>query len=51
MFIYAAIYNRKRKPGQFSLRHLSLAHRANGSLLFAHLFTKKQKEIICLQPD
>jgi hypothetical protein len=40
--VYAAVTKGKRKPRRFSLIHLQFAHRANGSLLFVHLLTKKQ---------
>ncbi len=38
---------------RFSLTHLLFAHhaKANGSLSFVHLLTKKQKDVIRLQTD
>jgi hypothetical protein len=51
-YIYAAVSNRKRKPGDFSYSFcLPFAHRANGSLSFVRLFTKKQTEVIRLQTE
>ncbi len=53
-YIYISIYCRfkgKRKPRRFSLVHLLFAHRANGSLLFVRLLTKKQTEAVRLQTD
>ncbi len=43
--------NGKRKPRRFSLIRLQFARRANGSLSFTRLFTKKQTEVIRLQTD
>ncbi len=43
--------NGKREPRQFSLIRLPFAHRANGSLSFVCLLTKKQMEVIHLQTD
>ncbi len=39
------------KPKRFSLIRLPFAHRANGSLSFVSLFTKKQTEVICWQTN
>jgi hypothetical protein len=49
IYIYAVIPNGKLKPRRFSLILLPFAHRANGSLTFICLLTKKQTEVICLQ--
>jgi hypothetical protein len=38
-------------PGDFPLVRSPFAHRANGSLSFFRLFTKKQMEATRLQPD
>jgi hypothetical protein len=43
--------NGKRKPGQFSLNRLPVAHRANRSSSFVRFLTKKQTELIRLQTD
>jgi hypothetical protein len=43
--------NGKQKPRRFSVIRLLFAHRANGSLPFIHLLTKKQTEVIHLQTD
>jgi hypothetical protein len=53
LYIYAAFSNGKQKTEAQAifLNPLSFAHRANRSLLFARLFTKKQTEVICLQTD
>jgi hypothetical protein len=40
--------NGKWKPRQFFLIRLPFAHRANGSLSFVRLLTKKQKKVIRL---
>jgi hypothetical protein len=37
--------------GKFSVIHFPFAHRANESLSFARLLTKKQTEVIRLQTD
>jgi hypothetical protein len=34
-----------RNPGQFSLTHLLLAHRANGSLSFVCLMTRNKRKL------
>jgi hypothetical protein len=40
--------NGKWKPRQFFLIRLPFTHRANGSLSFVRLLTKKQKKVIRL---
>ncbi len=51
--IYALISNGngKRKSRRLSLIPLPFAHRANESLSFVRLLTKKQTEVIHLQTD
>jgi hypothetical protein len=41
----------KRCPGNFLYILFLLAHRANIKLMFVHLLTKKQAEVIRLQTD
>jgi hypothetical protein len=41
-YIYTAVLNGKRKLRRFSTIRLPFAHRANGSLSFVRLLTKKQ---------
>ncbi len=44
--------NGKQKPRQFFLIRLPFPYRSNGSLLFVHLLTKKETEVIRFQiPD
>jgi hypothetical protein len=43
--------NGKRKPRRFSLIPLQFAHRANRSLSFVRLLTKKPTEVSRLQTD
>jgi hypothetical protein len=38
--------NGKQKPWQFFLIRLPFPYRSNGSLLFVHLLTKKETEVI-----
>jgi hypothetical protein len=40
-----------KRPRRFFLIRLPFAHRANGSLSFVRLLTKKQKEVIRLLTD
>jgi hypothetical protein len=42
---YFQMENRKWKPREFSFIRLPFAHRANGSLLFVRLLTKKQQKL------
>jgi hypothetical protein len=52
IYIHIYIYFRlKRRPRRFFLIRLPFAHRANGSLLFVRLLTKKPTEVIRLQTD
>ncbi len=48
---YMETSNGKGKPRKFSLILLPFSHRANGSLSFVSLLTKKQTEVIRLQTD
>ncbi len=52
-YMYAAVSNKngKRKPSRFPLICLLFAHRANGSLSFVRLLTKKETELIRLLMD
>ncbi len=43
--------NGKRKPWQFFLIRLPLAHHARVSLLLIHMLTNKRKEVIPLQTE
>jgi hypothetical protein len=43
--------NRQRKPRRFTLIRLLFVHRANRSLSFVRLLTKKKIEVIRLQTD
>ncbi len=48
---YAAISNGKWKPRLVPLILIPFADRANGSLSFVCVITKKQTEVFCLQTD
>jgi hypothetical protein len=51
IYIYMLFKTKNGSPGKFSIIRLPFVNRANGSLLFVRLLTKKQTEDICLKTD